>query len=109
RRRGVAIDSRRCRGPSEAHEFAPRVIFDELAHLVDRLDAVPVAILLRVAPGEEPMAAEHDAVASRLFRHRVPQHQRQLETGTLPGHPDDPSAIATIELLQLVASVGARR
>ena len=36
------------------------------------------------------------------------QHQRQLEPGPLPGHPDDLAAVVLVELLELRLPVGAR-
>ena len=41
---------------------------DELAHLIDGRDAAQVALALRVAPREQAVAAEDDAVAARIAR-----------------------------------------
>ena len=86
-----------------------RVLLDELAHLVDRPDAVRVAVALRVAPGEQPVAAEEDPVASRVLLDRAANHQRQLEARPLPRHPDDAPAVARVELLEFPRAVRARR
>ncbi len=87
----------------------PGVIVDELPHLIDRPDAVHVALLLSVAPGKQAVATEDDAVAARMFLDGAPQHERQLEAGTLPGHPDDRAAVLLVELPQLFLAVRARR
>ena len=55
------------------------------------------------------MAAEDDAVAAGIVLDGAPQHQRQLEPGPLPGHPDDPAAVLLVELAELLLAVGARR
>ena len=55
------------------------------------------------------MAAEDDAVAAGIVLDRLAQHQRQLEAGPLPGHPDDLAAVLLVELLEPGLAVGARR
>jgi hypothetical protein len=53
------LNSPRDRGAAERRRaLAGGVLLDELAHLVDRANAVQVTLFLRVAPGEEPVAAE---------------------------------------------------
>ena len=42
---------------------------DELADLVDDGEGVQVALALRLAPGEEAVAAQHDAVAAGIVAH----------------------------------------
>src|SRR5207249_8778507 len=98
RGRGLAVD-RYPDGGSAKHRPArcARMRLHELAHLIDRLQAVQIAIALRVAPREEPVAAEHESVASRVVVTRAPQHQRKLEAGALPRHPDDPAPELFIE------------
>ncbi len=85
------------------------MLLDELAHLVDGLDAADVALALRVAPGEQAVAAEDDAVAAGIVLDRLAQHQRQLEPRPLPWHPDDLAAVLLVELLEPGLAVGARR
>ncbi len=85
------------------------MVLDELAHLVDGLDAADVALALRVAPGEQAVAAEDDAVAAGIVLDRLAQHQRQLEAGPLPRHPDDLAAVFLVELFEPGLAVGARR
>ena len=123
RRHGAAqrwkeIDDRRfavrnwCRDLLPAEERCPAailVVLDELAHLVDGADAAQVAFLLSVAPREEAVAAEDQPVTARVGVDRALQHQRELESRALPGHPDDLPAVLLVELFQLPASVGARR
>ena len=62
---------------------------DELAELVDDGDGVEVALALGVAPGEEAVAAEHDAVAAGGLRDDAAQHHAQLKAGALPGQPGE--------------------
>ncbi len=85
----------------------PRVVVDELAHLIDGLDAVQVTVPLRVAPREEAVAAEDKAVAAGLPGHGLPQHQRELESGPLPRHPQNPPPVSPVELVELLAAVRA--
>ena len=84
------------------------MILDELSHLVDRLDAVQIAVFLGVAPGEQPVAAEQHAVASGMRGHGAPQHHAELETRPLPWQPDHAPAKSRVELRQLAFAVGAR-
>ena len=65
--------------------LAPAVALDELADLVDEGDGVPVALWLRVTPGEEAVAAQDDAVASGSVLHDRAEHHPELEAGALPG------------------------
>src|SRR5207302_3945742 len=86
----------------------PNVIVDELAHLVDRLHAVDVAVAPAVAPGEQAVAAEHDPVATGMIHDRLSKHQRELEARTLPRHPRDGPSVPAVELVELLAAVRAR-
>ncbi len=100
----------RRRGPAEERPSgALAVVLHELAHLIDGLDAVDVRFLLRLAPREQPVPAEHDPVAARSRVDSLPQHQRQLEPGPLPRHPRDAPAVLLVELVQLLLAIGARR
>jgi hypothetical protein len=97
-------------GPAERRPAgALLVLADELPHLVDGRDAVHVALVLRGAPREEPVASEDDAVTAGRRGHRLAQHQRELEAGTLPGDPDDAAPVLPVELLELARPVRARR
>jgi len=40
---------------------------NELAHLIDGADARQIAFSIRVAPGEEAVATEQDAIATGIF------------------------------------------
>src|SRR5262249_26120121 len=96
-------------GPTERRPtVANSVLLDELTHLIDRLDAVQVAVALGVPPCEESVAAEHETIAARIRVDCPAQHQRQLEAGTLPGDPDEPPPEGGVELLQLASPVRAR-
>jgi hypothetical protein len=84
------------------------VLLDELAHVIDRPDAVHVALALRLSPREQAVTAEDDAVAAGSRLDGLSQHQRQLESGTLPGHPRDPTPVVPIERFELFRAVRAR-
>ena len=86
-----------------------RVLLDELPHLIDGRDAADVALPLGLAPGEQAVAAEDDAVAAGVVLDRLAQHQRQLESRALPRHPDDLAAVLLVELLEPGLAVGAGR
>ena len=75
--------------PNDGAVSARRCSADELAHLIDGPDAVDVTRALGVAPREQTVSAQDDAVAPGMALHRTPQHQRQLEAGPLPWQPDD--------------------
>src|SRR6266705_4375062 len=84
RGRRIAIHGRRQAGPAEERPPGPaRVVLDELSHLIDRLDAVHVALIGRRAPGEEPVAAEQETVAARILFYCTAQHDAQLEARSL--------------------------
>ena len=87
----------------------PCVVRDELSHLIDGGHAAQITVALRLAPREQAMAAEHDAVASGRIRDGTPQHQRELEARTLPGHPHDAPAVACVELVEPGPAVGTGR
>ncbi len=99
---------RRRRSTKERPSGALRVVLHELTHLIDGLDAVEIRLLLRLAPREQSMPAEHDPVAARRRLDRLLQHQRQLESRALPRHPGDAPAILLVEFVELLLAVGAR-
>ena len=110
-----AVDERRAvrgrlgrRAAEERTARALGVILHELAHLIDGLDAAEIRLFLRLAPREQAVSAEHDAVAPRVRLDRLPQHQRELESGPLPGHPRDAASVLLVELVELLLPVGAR-
>ena len=59
-RAGTASPPKRT-GPLASH------VLDELADLIDDGEGVQVALALRLAPGEQAVAAEHDAVAAGIL------------------------------------------
>src|SRR5262249_57925163 len=94
---------------AEAGPLPACVIVHERAHLIDGPDAVLIAVALRVAPREQPVTAEHDALAPGMIGDRRLQHHGELEPGTLPRHPDDAAAEAAVELLPRPPAPRARR
>ena len=87
--------------------LASLMLGDELAHLIDGPDAVDVTLALGVSPREQPVAAENQTVGARMIRNCLLDQQRQLESRPLPRHPDDASAVVSIEFFQLAVAVGA--
>ena len=85
---------------------AGAMLIDELTHLIDRADAVQVALTLRGAPGEQPVAAEDQSVCAGVVPDRRLDEQRELEPGPLPRHPDDAPAEPAIELFELLPAIG---
>ncbi len=85
----LAIRSRRVLRAAEERTLLTLMFSDKLAHLVDGVDAVQIALALRRAPGKQPVAAKKNPVNSRIFPHRFLDHQRQFESRPLPGHPYD--------------------
>src|ERR1700744_899310 len=77
---------------------ACRMALDELTDLVDDGDRVQVAVALRVAPGEEAMAAEDHTVAVGSLRDDFAEHHAELEAGALPGKPGELVAELCVEL-----------
>ena len=82
------------------------VALDELANLVDDGEGVEVALALGVAPGEEAVAAQDDAVAAGVFLDGLAHHQAEFEAGALPGEPDQGVAELAVELLHFGLAVG---
>ncbi len=75
---------------------------NELAHLVDRPQTVQITFALRVAPGEQAMAAQQHAIASRIVSNRLFKLQRELKPGPLPRQPYDLAPELLVELFQLL-------
>ena len=96
-----------CRAPPNSlRAFLLDVIHNKLSQLIDDRDRIFVALLLRISPGKEAVAAQHDAVAVRTLLHRAAQHHGQFESRTLPWHPDQMMVKQTIELFHLFPAVG---
>src|SRR5215831_9101807 len=85
------------------------MLLDEFPHLIDRPDAVHVALALGVAPRKQAVTAEDDAVAAGTGLDRLAEHQCQLESGTLPRYPGDPASVPAVELLEFLRAVRAGR
>src|SRR5581483_1750439 len=78
---------------------------NKVAHFIDSLDTVQVALTLRTSPGEEPMASEKYALRTGIVLDCGFEHQCQFETWPLPGKPNNLSSELAIELLQLAFAV----
>ena len=65
-----------CLGYRSAKALFPGLMrCDELPKFIDGSDAVQIALALRVSPREQAVAAKYDAIAVRVIRHRLLQHQ----------------------------------
>src|ERR1044071_9691981 len=84
-------------------------LLNEVPHLIDRVNAVQVALTLCPAPSEQPMASKDQAVACRIVFHRTFDQQRQFEPWPLPGYPYDLALVFLIEFLQLAFPVRTGR
>src|SRR6185437_7199311 len=84
------------------------VLLDELTDLVNDGDGVEIAFALRVAPGEETVAAEDNAVAAGILLDSAFQHHSQLKSRSLPGKPDELVAELLVELLHLLLAIRGR-
>ena len=80
---------------------------DEAAHLVNGFDGVDVAFALGVAPSEEAVAAEDEAVGVRVFLDAFFEHEGEFEAGALPGDPDDVGAEFLVIFAHFALAVGA--
>src|SRR5581483_6070012 len=93
---------------TEQQAFALLISLNELAHFVDRLNAVQVALALSPSPREQSVAPEEDSFRARIALHRCFEHQCQFETWPLPGQPYNLSPELAIEFFQFALAVGAR-
>ena len=84
------------------------VLLHELAHVIDHLQAISIALFLRIAPRKQPVAAEDDAVASRIGFHGTLQHRSEFESGPLPRQPDHVVVETPVELVEFRLSIRAR-
>src|ERR1700688_2181731 len=81
------------------------IALDELANLVDDGDGIQIRFALRAAPGEQAMAAKHDAIASGNLLYRTFKHHRKLEARPLPGHPYQLVTELPVELIHLFFTI----
>src|ERR1700687_5864952 len=81
------------------------MVHNELSELVDDGNCVFITLVLGVAPGEKAVAPQNHAVTFGTFLYRATQHHRQLETGTLPGNPDQMVIKEAVELFHLFVAV----
>ena len=68
--RGVVLDS------AERHPCLRTMLQNEVAHLVDGVNAVQVTIALRRSPGKQSVAAENQTFRSRIVFDRPLNHKR---------------------------------
>ena len=85
------------------------VALNKLSQLVDHGQRVQVALALRLAPGKQPVPAQHNAVAAGILFDGALHHHGQLKARALPRHPHQPVAKLAVELVHLGLAVGARR
>src|SRR6185369_4443554 len=103
------VQSLVARSAEQRRALLVHVVYYKLSELIDDGDRIFVALLLRVSPGEQAVATQHNAVAVRTLLHRAPQHHGQLEARTLPRHPNQMVFIQTIEFFHLFTAVGRGR
>src|SRR5215831_4218255 len=85
----LAVSSSRERFATKAARALRRAVArDELADLVNEGDGVQVTLALRLAPGEQTVATEHDSVAAGICCDRTLHHHAKLKARALPGNPD---------------------
>ena len=53
---------------------------DEFAHLIDRMNAIQIALALRHAPREQSVASEDQALGARIILHRPFNHERRVQS-----------------------------
>src|SRR3954462_7695872 len=82
---------------------------DKVAHLVDGTNAIEIAVALRVAPGEQAMAAKNQSFCAGILLYRPLQHESKFKAGPLPWKPCNLPPKLTIELFELLFAVGAGR
>src|ERR1700736_911690 len=80
---------------------------NEFTHLIDGVNAVQVAIVLRHSPGEKSVSAENKAFGAGIVFDGPLDHQSQFKSGSQPRHPHDLSTKFFVELVQFSFSVGA--
>ena len=79
---------------------------NELANLVDQVESVQVALVLRLAPCKQSVPAQHDAIAAGIFLNGALHHHRQFKPWALPRQPHKGVAELAVELLHLRFAVG---
>src|SRR5579859_5813569 len=90
-RQFVLIRERCCScAPKESISLLFHVLHHELAQLIDNCQSIGIALPLRVTPGEQPMPAQDNSIASLACVDPLPQHHRQFESRPLPRKPDQP-------------------
>src|SRR5579872_1273255 len=87
--------------------FLCLMLQDEFAHLIDGVNAIEVALALGVAPGEEAMTSENEAICRWILFNGAFNHERKFESGALPGKPCDIAVEFFVEFFQFALAVGA--
>src|SRR3954462_6030850 len=80
---------------------------DKVAHLVDGTNAIEIAVALRVAPGEQAMAAKNQSFCAGILLYRPLQHESKFKPRPLPWKPCDLSSELPVELIELLFAVSA--
>jgi hypothetical protein len=78
----------RLRAAEDTVPFTQAVPLDELPQLIDDRDGIQVAFTLRLAPGKQPVSAQHHAIAARRLGNDALEHHAQLKA--MPGSDRTP-------------------
>ena len=79
---------------------------DKLPDLVDYGQRIQIALALRLPPGKQSMAAQHNPIAAGILLGRPLHHHRQLKARPLPRQPHQRVTELAVELLHLHLAVG---
>ena len=79
--------------------FLRLMLEDEIAHLIDGVNAVQVTFALGHSPSEQSVAAKDEAFRAGIVLDGLFNQEREFESGTLPGHPHDVAAEFLVELV----------
>src|SRR5271167_758889 len=104
-----AIGTRRITlAPKNGTGFALDLTKHELADLIDDPNCIEIACALCVAPGEESVSTQYDAIATGMRLHGILHHEAQLKSRTLPRNPHDFVIESEIEFLKAFETVRGR-
>ena len=105
-RDAFAVHNGRVFDPSKQGTLFCLMALDELAHLINRVNAVEITFVLCHPPSEEAVTSQEQALNTGIFLYGSFDQQSQFESRTLPWYPDDLAIKFLIELFQLALTVG---